>query len=317
MLVARRTWFQHLVTVRGSVFQRIWPRLFLTVSVAALVTLLHERWGWFDVSLTTLPFTLIGVPLGIFLGFRNNTAYDRFWEGRKLWGHLVNTTRTFTRQVLCLVGPMPGAPPLSREDEGELRALHRELVHTTVAFVHALRHHLRDTDPFSDLHGILPRDLVERLGPELNRPIAILHHLGERLRDAWQRGWIHDHHMPAFEGTLCALTDIQGGCERIKSTPIPASYTVLIHRIVAFYSFALPFGIVDSAGPWTPIVVLLIGHAFYGLDAIGDEIENPFGFDENDLPLATLSRMIEVNLRQRLGETALPPLLVPRDGVAL
>lgn len=281
------------------------------------MTFLHERWAWFDVSLTTLPFTLIGVPLGIFLGFRNNTAYDRFWEGRKLWGSLVNTTRSFTRQVLCQIGPKPGDPPLAREVEQELANLHRELVHGTVGYVHALRHHLRDTDPFSDLHGILPRAEVEQLGRELNRPIAILHKLGLRVRHAWLRGWIHDQHVPAFEGTLAALTDIQGGCERIKNTPIPASYTVLIHRIVAFYSFALPFGIVDSAGPWTPVVVLLIAHALFGLDAIGDEIENPFGFDENDLPLATLSRMIEVDLRQRLGEPSLPPLMLPRDGVAL
>lgn len=316
MLVVRRTWVQYLMATRGTAFSRFWPRLLLTVSVATIVTVLHDGWGWFSTSLTTLPFVLIGVPLGVFLGFRNNTSYDRFWEGRKLWGQLVNTARSLTRQVLCQVGPQPGDPPLG-EAQKELSELQRALVYRVIAYVHALRHHLRDTDPLHDLYGLLPKEEVEALAHEINRPIAVLAQFGTLLRQAWLRGWLHSQHWPVLEASLTSLTDIQGGCERIKGTPIPASYTVLIHRIVATYALALPFGIVDTIGPFTPVVVLLIGHAFYGLDAIGDELENPFGFDDNDLPLATLSRMIEVNLRQRLGEVALPPLLQPREGLAL
>lgn len=122
-------------------------------------------------------------------------------------------------------------------------------------------------------------------------------------------------HLPVLEGSLTEITGVQGGCERIKATPIPASYTVLIHRIVATYAFALPLGIVDTVHLWTPVVVLLIAYAFYGLDAIGDEIEDPFGRDPNDLPLSTLSRMIEVNLRQRLRESDVPELLRPQRGI--
>lgn len=316
MLVERRSWLQYLVATRGSALSRFWARLLLTVSIATVVTVCHELWGWFETSLTTLPFVLIGMPLGIFLGFRNNTAYDRFWEGRKLWGRLVNTSRSITRQILCHVGSPPGHTPSADEAEA-VTSLHRELVYGVIAFVHALRHHLRDTEPSHDLYGILSKADVDALGPELNRPIAILAQVGARFRDAWLRGLMHPQHWPILEASLTDLTDIQGACERIKNTPIPSSYTVLIHRIVATYAFALPFGIVDSIGAFTPVVVLLIGHAFYGLDAIGDELENPFGFDDNDLPLATLARMIEVNLRQRLRETSLPPLLQPRDGVAL
>ncbi len=112
---------------------------------------------------------------------------------------------------------------------------------------------------------------------------------------------------------LTGLTDLQGACERIKSTPIPFSYTTLIHRIVAVYCCGLPFGVVSDTCWFTPIVVLVVSYAFFGLDTVGDEIEQPFGTDANDLPLSAISRMIEVNLRQRIGDTDIPPLLRPVD----
>lgn len=210
-----------------------------------------------------------------------------------------------------MVGPLPGEPV-----EPEQRAaVHRELVHRIVAYVHVFRHHLRDESDLSDVVGHLPDDEVERLDGESNRPTAVSARTGERLRELWDRGWVHPMHLPVLEASLTEMTGIQGGCERIKATPIPASYTILIHRIVATYALALPFGIVDTIHGWTPVVVLLIAYAFYRLDAIGDEIENPFGFDDNDLPLSTLSRMIEVNVRQRLAETDLPPMLEAERGI--
>jgi putative membrane protein len=120
-------------------------------------------------------------------------------------------------------------------------------------------------------------------------------------------------HLPTLEASLTGLTDLQGACERIKSTPIPFSYTTLIHRIVAVYCYGLPFGVVSDTGWFTPLVVLVVSYAFFGLDTVGDEIEQPFGTDANDLPLTAISRMIEVNLRQRIGDTDIPPLLRPVD----
>ena len=311
MIIENRSWLRTLVTYRGSSLQRTWKRLLLTVACAVAVTVAYES-GHIGATLSTLPFSLIGLALGIFLGFRNNTSYDRFWEGRKLWGRMVNVSRSFTRQIQTMVGPMPGEPV----DEVERAAVHAELVHRVIGYVHVFRHHLRDEADISDVGAHLPEQEIEALASESNRPAAVSARTGARLRELWDRGWIHPMHLPVLEGSLTEMTGIQGGCERIKATPIPASYTILIHRIVASYAFALPFGIVDTVHGWTPVVVLLIAYAFYGLDAIGDEIENPFGFDANDLPLSTLSRMIEVNLRQRLGEAELPPLLAPTDGVA-
>jgi len=310
MIIKNRTWLRSLGAVRGTSLERIWKRLALTVVCAVVVTVLYET-GIIGATLSTLPFSLIGLALGIFLGFRNNTSYDRFWEGRKLWGRMVNVSRSFTRQIQTLVGPQPGA----EVDAAERDAVHSELVHRIIGYVHVFRHHLRDEDDLSDVRGHLSEEEIEALKNESNRPAAVSARTGARLRALWDRGWIHPMHLPVLEASLTEMTGIQGGCERIKATPIPASYTILIHRIVATYAFALPFGIVDTVHHWTPVVVLLIAYAFYGLDAIGDEIENPFGFDDNDLPLSTLSRMIEVNLRQRLSESDVPPLLKPEGGI--
>jgi putative membrane protein len=121
--------------------------------------------------------------------------------------------------------------------------------------------------------------------------------------------------VPVLEASLTSFTDIQGACERIKTTPIPFSYTTLIHRITAVYCYALPFGVVDTVGIYTPVVVVLVAYAFFGLDVVGDEIEMPFGTDPNDLALGAISRTIETNLRQRIGDAQLPGPAQPVDDV--
>jgi putative membrane protein len=267
--------------------------------------------GALHYSLTAAPFTLVGLPLGIFLGFRNNTAYDRFWEARKLWGALVNTSRSITRQALTLIQPQlePGL-----ERPAQVRELQHRFVHLTIGYVHALRHHLRDTPPSETLEQVLPKESLESLRGESNVPLAILQRLGETVRQAYDLNWVHPVHVNALDASLTTLTDIQGACERIKSTPIPFSYTVLMHRIVAFYCVLLPFGLMDTVRWATPVVVLAISYCFFGLDAIGDEIEDPFGVDVNDLPLDSISRNIERNLRARIGED-MPDPVTPQKGI--
>ncbi len=341
MIVHRKpkTWLRMLFVWQGTALQRIWKRLLFTVALAQIITYVDlgqgGRWTFHD-DLTVLPFSLIGVALGIFLGFRNNTSYDRFWEGRKLWGLMVNYSRTFTRQILTMIGPIQkefegrltdgtrshyfGELPTEQEraedpDVDELLAFHREMVHRLAAYVHCVRLHLRDEMNNDELRRLLPDDEVDALAKESNRPNAILQTLGDRLREAWLRGWVHSQHMVTLERSLTEFSNIQGGCERIKSTPIPFSYTALIHSIVALYCYALPFGIVNETEWFTPLVVGIVSYAFFGLDAVGDEIEDPFGKDLNDLPLSTISTMIEVNIRQRIGDQDLPALLKPVDNI--
>lgn len=322
IVLAKTTWLRTLLLVRGTAITNIWPRVLSATLVATGVTYAHEAHGLFTTNLTVTPFTLIGLALSIFLGFRNNTSYDRFWEARKLWGGVVNTSRNVTRQLLVHVGPeglsedyrttarVDGADP-------EVVAFHHRTVRRVVAYVHALRHHLRNQDRLAELAPFLSASEVEALKDEQNRPIAILQRLGADIRAAYERGWIHAQHVPMLEGSLSTLTDLQGGCERIRATPIPFSYNVLLHRIVFVYCFTLPFGLVDIPGlnVFTPFVVTLVSYAFFGLDAVGEEIEEPFGEDPNDLPLSAITNTIEINLRQRLGDAELPPPARPIKNV--
>lgn len=306
----RRSWF-FTVALGGFALPHIWTRTLIVTGISVAVTILYEFVPGAHVSVTATPFSLIGFALGIYLGFRNNTAYDRFWEARKLWGALVNTSRSFTRQVLTLLDTR------ASEDAHAVRAMQVELVHLAIAFVLALRHHLRDHAPWESVEKALGPAAVAELKADAhdgNVPLAILQRMGALLADARRRGFVDPLHVPVLETSLVSLTDIQGACERIKTTPIPYSYTVLMHRLVALYCGLLPLGLTETLGWATPVVVLLMSYTFFGLDAIGDEVEQPFGLDINDLPLDAIARTIERNLRQRLGEDV-PPALSPQKGV--
>lgn len=300
-----------ILKFRGTALVRIWKRVLFVTALSALVTWFDFPPGHANLTLTPVPFTLVGLALGIFLGFRNNTSYDRFWEGRKLWGRMVNVSRTLTRQILTLIRAEGESGSGSAESEREPSERQKELVRRVAGYVHAFRLHLRDQD-IPDYHAALghlvPAAEITALAEETNRPNALLQELGRRFRLAWDRGLIDPFHLVVLEQSLTEMTSIQGGCERIKRTPIPFSYTVLIHRIVAVYCVALPFGLEAQVGVLTPLVVLIISFAFFGLDAVGDEIEDPFGTDPNDLPLTNLSVMIERNIRQRIGDLDLPPM---------
>lgn len=312
MFVQKKHAWITTVVLHGHALPHIWRRVLTVTAISVIVTVLYVRVPALHVSITSTPFVLIGLPLGIFLGFRNNTAYDRFWEGRKLWGALVNTARSLTRQILTLIEAQPEAT--EQPSQGDIEKYEASVVHTLIAYVHALRLHLRD-ESFEQLvtEKLLSGEDLDRMRKEPNVPIAILYKLSEQIRDARRRHWIHAYHVPVIEQSLVALTDIQGACERIKTTPLPYSYTVLMHRIVGVYCGLLPFGLAETIGWVTPVVVLFISYALFGLDAIGDETEQPFGLDANDLPLSAISRSIEQNARARLGEPLPPPIKAKRD----
>ncbi len=311
LVLPKASWWRYVRRYSGSELPRTKYRIAGVLLVGVLVTFLEEHHDWHP-NLTSLPFTLVGVALGIFLGFRNNASYDRWWEGRKIWGSATNGARSLTRQILTLVGPQPGAIEV---DTAAVARLHTELVHRVIAWAHALRLSLRAEDGATTLARLLPAEEVERLTTQSNPAYAITQGTADRLRDAYARGWVHPMHLVVLEQSLTSLTDVQGAAERIQNTPIPFSYTTLIHRITAVYCYALPFGVVDTVGLFTPFVVGIVAYAFFGLDVIGEEIDMPFGKDPNDLPLNAITRTIEINLRQRLGETDLPPMLVPIDDV--
>lgn len=312
VILEKTSWMTIIFSRHGSVLNRIWKRVLAATIFATVITLLYD-FGPLDKKLTftILPFQLIGLALAIFLGFRNNSSYDRFWEGRKLWGRMINITRTLTRQIMTLTDPRDGDLQDTERD-----AFRREMVHRLIAYLHAFRHHLRVETDFEDCHPHMNDADYERLVADPNPPIFAMHRMGERFRDAWRSGWIDTFHLPIFETSLTTMTDIQGGCERIKKTPIPFAYTILMHRIVGIYCFSLPFGVYGTIGDLTPVVVLLISYSFFGLDAIGEEIEEPFGTDPNDLPLSAFCNMLEREALTRIEETDnLPTPSVPTGNI--
>jgi putative membrane protein len=250
--------------------------------------------------------TPVGIALSIFLGFRNNACYERWWEGRRLWGLLVNTVRNLAR----LLATVP-----TGDDAGALRAWQDTTTRMLVAWTHALKDQLRTTAPEQDLAPWLNPDVLDRLRRRASMPFALLEELSRQLLVARERGWLHPLHVPLLEGELGKLSDIQGGCERIKNTPVPYAYTAHTHRIVAAYLLAVPFAVLPIAGWAAPVVTGLVAFAFLGLDAVGTEMEDPFETDPNDLPLAAITRVIEIDLHQLLGDAEVPERLQPVGGL--
>lgn len=291
---------------RGSALASIWPYLLGITAASVVVTEILFVVGVERFDLTIVPFSLIGLALSIFLGFRNNACYDRWWEARKLWGRLINTTRSLARQTLTLLSVS--------SDDPEVRDFQVEVVRRIIGYAYGLKYHLRAEISLDAVTRWLPEEEAEALAGEKNVPYAQLQRLGERYHEAWRRGWIESYHLRIFEESLTILTDIQGGCERIKNTPVPLSYTILTHRLVAIYCLTLPLGITSQVGHMTPFVVLFISYAFMGLDDLGTQLEDPFEVDPNDLPLAALARTIEINLLQRVG-AELPPAAIAADGI--
>lgn len=309
----RRTWIRDIFTYRGTVLPRIWRRLAFIGGLALLLTTGHIE---LTNDITPLPFTLTGFALSIFLGFRTTTAYNRFWEGRTLWGSLINTERTLTRQASHWIAPRPGEP-VTPQQRAAIAASRTRLVHLGIGFAHALRLRLRAQTEVDELVDFVDDDERAALTADPNRPQWFVHRITEDLRRLYDAGLIHPQHVHFFDATLTHLTDIQGACERIRNTPSPYVYTVLVHQIVGLYCFALPWGLLYTLGWLTPPVSVLVSYAFFGLDSIGEELDNPFGTDANDLSLAQLTNAIEIDNRGRLGETDLPEPAHPHHGLLL
>ncbi|MEX5748483.1 bestrophin family protein [Massilia sp. X63] len=298
--------------LRGSVLLRILPTLAINVAIAILVTWSHGDLWDIKITLTTIPFTLIGLPIAIFLGFRNNSAYDRFWEGRKLWGELLLRSRNLARQCASLIdgGEFGQGAALARNGLQDVRV---RMVMRAIAFSCALRDLLRNLPSGPQLAGLLQPQECAQLEGQHNKPDYLMRQMGLDLGQCVREGRIDPCLAANIDHTLSAMTAAAASCERIKTTPIPFSYSVLLHRTAYMYCFLLPFGLVDTIGFMTPVVVAIVAYTFFGLDALGDELEEPFGMEPNDLPLDAICRAIEIDLRTALGDQDIPPPLLPAD----
>lgn len=307
MIVRPRPKFLELFfLLKGSILRRIALQLSVVFIFSLAMVVLEPiiaRYHSLDVITVTIqgfraaPFTLLGIAISIFLGFRNNACYDRWWEARRQLGQLVGEMRSFARFVLSTL-PKP-----------------TRTIHTAIAFSYALTAHLR-RQPLPDqvAQYITPHGLeILTSTPTRNLPDRLIRLMAVDYTRALQSGEITDILYAAFDQRLAAITSIQVACERISNTPTPFTYTLLLHRTAYLFCFLLPISLASTLGLATPFFCTLIAYTFFGLDALGDELEDPFGDHSNTLPLNALTRTIEINLLEALGEPDLPPYLEPID----
>ncbi len=303
----RPTLLKLFFILRGSVIQRIFPQVLFVFALSAFVVWAHRVDPGLVPSVNSGPFALLGIALSVFLGFRNNACYDRWWEARKDWGQLIFTARDLARQTLVLADAGTASAAEARQ----------RLLNIAIALAHALVCHLRPGSDGSRALTRLPADLVPGYQKSRNGPDFLLREMGRTLTSLRASGAISDVQWVLFDGTVGRMSAVLAACERIRNTPVPFGYTLLLHRTAYLFCFLLPFGFADALGWATPFVTALVAYTFFGLDALGDELEEPFGVLPNDLPIVALAETIEINLREALGETDLPPLPQPKNYILM
>ncbi len=279
--------------------------LIYDLAVVAAYQLMH--WNW--VAMPHIPLALFGSAIGIIVAFRNQSSYARWWEARTLWGAIVNNSRSWARQVVTVMLPSQAG------DVAELVKMQQRLVYHQIAYVHALRQHLRGLAPWQDLAPLLDESEVVDLRAQRNIPLAIQRRMSALLRECETQSWIDIAQWRAMDSNLDDLIDAQGGAERIKNTPMPKQYDYFPQLFVEIYCALLPLALVTHMGWLTPLGSTLVGFIFLALDKIGRDLEDPFENSIYDVPLTSITTTIEVNLRQLLGETTVPQPATPVRGV--
>ncbi|MEG9438067.1 hypothetical protein JAO29_18120 [Edaphobacter sp. HDX4] len=275
------------------------------VAIVAIYKLGYLQWA----ALEQIPLSLFGSAIGVVLAFRNSTSYARWWEARTLWGTIVNNSRSWGRLVTTTMRQK------EKNNSPELTAMKIRMIYYQIAWVHALRQHLRKLDVLSEIAGILPAEEIEEFRGQTNVPVAIQQRQSTLLQEALDAGWIDLAQWHAMNQSLDDLVDAQGGAERIKNTPMPRQYDYLPQLFAQMFCFLLPLVMVSSMGWFTPLGSTLVGFIFLSLDKIGRDLEDPFDNTIHDLPLISITRTIEINLRQMLGESELPQPIVPVNDI--
>ncbi len=273
-------WLDHFFDIRGSLVREISVRVALCLLwTTALVTIHFRFW---PIAIPPLLHSLVGLALGLLLVFRTNASYDRYWEGRKLWGGIVNETRNLIRSASVLL----------RGD----RDLVVELTRWTAIFPYAAARGLRGQTGLGPLAASLPPADVAMVDQAQHAALAVAMRITAVLNRARGRGLISDIIYTSLDQNTQQLVGYLGGCERIRKTPLPFAYVVHLRRALVMYCYTLPFALVSSYGWYTILDVLLVSYVFFGIEEIGVEIEGPFGDDDNDLPLDDICETIHRNV---------------------
>jgi ion channel-forming bestrophin family protein len=274
------SWTHHFLDIKGTVVRQIFWRVMLVVAWSGVVVAFHFYVR--PVGVPSTVHTLIGVALGLLLVFRTNASYERFWEGRKLWGGIVNESRNLARAAAAFLRDRPERL--------------RPIILWTAAFGYASMNSLRGRRSLGPVASRLTKDEVAVALSAQHLPSAVARRITDLLVEARTAGQLTDYVVVNIDGNVQLLLDYIGGCERIQKTPLPFAYVVHLRRALILYCLTLPFALVESYGWSTILDTLLIAYVLFGIEEIGVEIENPFGEDDNDLPLEQICSTIEQNL---------------------
>lgn len=287
------SWREHFFDIKGSVVRQIFWRVLFFFGWSVAVFIFHRF--VYPVHVPSTVHTLIGVALGLLLVFRTNASYERFWEGRRMWGGIVNETRNLARAATAFLRDQP--------------ALLEETILWTAVFPSATMHALRGTSGLGPVAERLPKEQVAAVRAAQHVPSAVALRISTLLAAARKSGQVSDYVVLSIDNNVQLLVDYLGACERIQKTPLPFAYVVHLRRALILYCLTLPFALIDAYGWYTILDMLLIAYILFGIEEIGVEIENPFGVDENDLPLEAICQTIERNLLAVIEEARSPVLL--------
>ena len=286
--------FKVLFSWRGTILPNIFPSLGFVMLISAIIGGIEYIDLYRFPEIPLVGFTLIGVVLSIFLGFKNTACYDRWWEARKLWGVLIATSRHFDRDCRILT-----------------QARRERVIQHVIVFANVLRDRLRhqtaNPTELTETSG-LSQQALNQLYQQHTAPQYTRSLIQWELVQASKDGEISDIIYTQMNHHVAALSEMHTGCDRIANTPIPFAYSVLLNRTVYFFCFMLPFSLGSLLGLVTPLLVGILAYTFLGLDALSTEIEEPFGTQSNDLPLDAMVRTIEIELLSTLGRPTPPPI---------
>ena len=324
------------------ILQFAWWKLLLFTAWATVVTLVHSylQGRGVDCSLPIAPLGTIGVAVAFYVGFKNNQSYDRSWEARKIWGGIVNVSRSFANQVISYISASHCDATV---DESVVRNTHRELIYRHLAWINTLRFQLRRKTTFgyeargtarkflqvtsieamrAELQKFLPDDELSRMCQMKNGATQILRKQSEQLREVIvDQKLTEEFRYISLMDLITEMYTLQGKCERIKNTPFARQYAYFSGVFTWIFVALLPFGLVGEIATrgefmkWLTIPVsVIISWIFFTMESVGDASEDPFENFINDIPMTALCRTIEIDLRQMLGEQELPdPIQAEND----
>jgi putative membrane protein len=292
-----------------------WELVASTVLSIAVFFLYHNQ----HLEKVSLPFSvaaILGSALAIFLAFRNNNSYSRWWEARTIWGGIINNSRIFARQIIANADH---ATAIGKATPEQVEGYKKELIHRQIAFAHALRLHLRRQNSWEELRHLLSEKEFAELGKKNNKPNYLLQNQGIRIKEGMRSEILGAFDNISLEPTLAGFNNFQGACERIKNTPLLRQYHFFTKLFLLVFMAILPFSLItDFSKMGVPALMIplsiLVSFVFGVMGKVGEVNEDPFENQITDIPMTSMCNTIERDLKEMLGETDLPPKLEAKDG---